>query len=922
MIPHASADPVPRWRPVPLLLLLRSRGLGDRRVRYLLLGWAGAAAVAVASGLLLPIQDWTGMLVRVGRVDIALTIYPPLIICTWLVFWLGLEWGFLPAYVATLIIGLQHGMSVGLAALFALADPIGLAVIALAYRAVTVRYDLRSLPSALWYVTVAFVSALAGSTGALIWSRAGGLSVFDTLTIWEGWWVGALLQALLVNAPVLALVSGRIERTKQEWLGPTPHPPTSFHWVVGSVVVGGLAVAGFVWGATGLGRARLRAAVTADGDPTVQALVGDALSSWDLVTGASLLLLALLVLGGVALAVVWNRAVENEAASGAEQIRFQAGLLDAVEEAVISTDTAGRITYWNAFAERLYGWKATEVLGRTITDVVVPIGEQQRTREVIDRLARGEGWSGECRLHRRDGSEITVRLTTSPIHDGDGTVVGNVSVSADTSGRRQVEEQLRLFAAAVEQAKEAVVITTSQLEPPGPKIVYVNPAFESLTGYPAAEVLGKTPRILQGPATDRATLNRLKQTLAAGSSFSGQVVNYRRDGTPFDLEWRDISPIRGDDGEVLYYVAIQRDVTYTKAAERALRASEERFRRLVERAWDGIVLVDAGGTIHFASESARRMLGYAPRELMGRPLFELMSADHRAAAETALRELQEQPGKTTTLEVRARHRNGSWRWVEAVVTNLLDDPSVGSIVLNYRDITERHQAERVLRESREQLRELARRLLAVREEERTAVAREIHDELGQALTALKMDVAWLASRASKKGGATIERLRAMRLLVDETVETVRRIATDLRPGVLDDLGLVAAIEWQAEEFERRTGVRTTVQIGTRQPDLDDGRTTTVFRILQEALTNVARHADARHVDVSFAVRHGVVILDVRDDGRGISHEHGDTGGLGISGMRERAALWGGELEIARLEEGGTRVTARIPRPRSSGEVAR
>jgi signal transduction histidine kinase len=225
----------------------------------------------------------------------------------------------------------------------------------------------------------------------------------------------------------------------------------------------------------------------------------------------------------------------------------------------------------------------------------------------------------------------------------------------------------------------------------------------------------------------------------------------------------------------------------------------------------------------------------------------------------------------------------------------------------------REQAEYEQRRSFEQLRALAARMQTAREEERARVAREIHDELGQALTAIKIDLTALLPNVLADAGPNLQRQQAVFRLLDEAIHSVRRIATDLRPGVLDDLGLVAAIEWAVDEFQARTGIESHVSLPAEDLALNEQSATALFRILQEALTNVARHARATRVTVRLAQEDGDLALEVRDNGNGIREEQLASGrSLGLLGMRERATLFGGEFSIGSTPENGTTVTVRIP----------
>jgi signal transduction histidine kinase len=213
----------------------------------------------------------------------------------------------------------------------------------------------------------------------------------------------------------------------------------------------------------------------------------------------------------------------------------------------------------------------------------------------------------------------------------------------------------------------------------------------------------------------------------------------------------------------------------------------------------------------------------------------------------------------------------------------------------------------------DQLRALADRVEAIREDERTQIAREVHDELGQALTALKMDIAWVLRRLTQQhtNGAIADKLTQMSKSSDAIIATVRRISAELRPGILDDLGLAAAIEWQLEEFAKRTGVRTELQSTLGDPVLERDLTTAVFRIFQEALTNIARHASATTVRVRLELERGRVKLEVEDDGVGIPVA-AHTTSLGLIGMRERARRLGGECGVHRRDPSGTLVTVTVP----------
>jgi two-component system sensor kinase len=263
-------------------------------------------------------------------------------------------------------------------------------------------------------------------------------------------------------------------------------------------------------------------------------------------------------------------------------------------------------------------------------------------------------------------------------------------------------------------------------------------------------------------------------------------------------------------------------------------------------------------------------------------------------------------------------RDGTRFWANAVLSAVrAADGALAGFAEVTTDFTERRRFEEELASARERLRVLAQRLASVGEEEKARLAREIHDVLGGELTGLKLDAAWILRRLPRlKGpecGAVAERLASMMSQLDATVQTVRRIATGLRPQMLDDLGLPATVEWQALEFQERSGLEVAVMVPEAPTPIVPERGTALFRIFQELLTNIARHAGARRVRVKLTFERGEAVLAVEDDGRGVTDAEGASPrSLGIVGMRERAALFGGSLDIAGASGKGTRALLRIP----------
>ncbi len=333
---------------------------------------------------------------------------------------------------------------------------------------------------------------------------------------------------------------------------------------------------------------------------------------------------------------------------------------------------------------------------------------------------------------------------------------------------------------------------------------------------------------------------------------------------------------------------------------------------LFEQAPQAIALKNSDNQVVRVNREFTRIFGYDSQEVLGRSLADLIVPEELLQEAKRTVDLAAQ-GQRVDADVVRQRKDGS-RLHTSMTAVPVRVPGRQIVAFSiYRDITQRKRAEEELQHSFTRLRELAARLQSVREEERAKVAREIHDELGQALTAIKIDLASLIPRLRAHQTRELEKVESILRLVDQTILSVRRIATELRPAILDDLGLVAAVEWAAEEFEARTGTWCRLDLPDDDIVIDPERATAIFRIFQETLTNVLRHAEATRVDVRLSKSDGDIVLEVRDNGRGIAEAQLLSGGsLGILGMRERALLLGGALIISGAPGNGTMVMLRIP----------
>lgn len=477
--------------------------------------------------------------------------------------------------------------------------------------------------------------------------------------------------------------------------------------------------------------------------------------------------------------------------------------------------------------------------------------------------------------------------------------------------RRAAEEALRRS----EQRYRGIV--EGQPEPvcrflPNGMLTFVNAAFARYCAKPVARLIG-TSLLDLVPEEDRQEVRTHLDALVEGAR---PRLAERRLRLPCGemrwIEWHD-RVIRDASGQVVELQSLGRDVTERHAAEERLRESEERFRLALEAAAMSTWVCDAAtGQVVFAAGlgpvfGLRRGASFASHHAW---LQIVHPADRERVDQGLARVLEQGDGFET--EYRVVWPDQTTHWVHSRSRVHRDAAGQATRVIQVAvDVTEAKRAGERLRASEAELRALAARLQQIREEERARIAREIHDELGQALTALKLDLGWIRGRLGRPEAAS--KLVAMSGLVDEMVRTVRRIATELRPGVLDHVGLAAAIEWEAGEFASRTGIPCVLHSALGDCPLERDLATAVFRIFQETLTNVARHADAGQVTVRLGNQDGWLVLEVSDDGRGINDAaiH-NPGSLGLLGMRERALAFQGELELSGCAGQGTTVRLRLP----------
>jgi PAS domain S-box-containing protein len=453
-----------------------------------------------------------------------------------------------------------------------------------------------------------------------------------------------------------------------------------------------------------------------------------------------------------------------------------------------------------------------------------------------------------------------------------------------------------------EQAPQAVVLMTADYE-----VVRVNREFTKLFGYDPKEIIGESLRELIVPAESQLESQQIIERVERGERVEAEAIRQHKDGSRFYVSIVHV-PVSLPGGKAARY-AIYRDITERKQAEEALHEAHSRIESVLNSVADIHILFDREWRYLYVNEAAVEAIGLSREAVLGHKLWELfpditgteLDRQYRRAMDEQIRVAFEYHYPTTD----------TW-WENRFY------PSPAGLSVFATNITERKVAEEKTKATSLQLRALSARLQSAREEEATRIAREIHDELGAALSSLRWDLEDIAEAVSSSAEQLqVEELRdripAMINLIDTTINTVRRIASELRPIALDALGLRETIEWQARQFYERTGIIVECDFDQDSIDLMGEQATAVFRIFQEALTNILRHAQATKVSIEVNNEDGGFRLTIRDNGRGITdQEKSSRRALGLLGMRERANLIGGSVEITGSEGNGTAVTVRVP----------
>lgn len=601
---------------------------------------------------------------------------------------------------------------------------------------------------------------------------------------------------------------------------------------------------------------------------------------------------------GIARDVTDRRLMEKFLSESEERYRV---LFDSAPVGIFHYDTKGVIRTCNQAYVDINGSSFDKLIG---FNLLKNVSNQLALDAVKKSLSGTPGYFEGKYTSVTGGRTSYIKADFVPVFSGSEQLIGGMCVVENLTRRKHAETALQ------KSEQEAAVLLSGTndlavlLDAKG-IIRNANEQFADRFDTTRADMIGTCVWDYFPEPNKTIRKKNFNQVLATGKTVS---MEDEREGV---WHYSKLCPVLDDSGNVLWVAVFAQNITEKKQAEEALRKSEEKYRSLAEHSPGIILLLDADGICRYVSPSVQRVLGYQPAEVIGSfPENFLSSPDRCRVPELMSRVIKKKT--PIKFEVRVYKKDGTFAIIEWEAMPVAENDGIASIQFCGRDITARKIVEEEVKASRRQLRKLSKHLQVSREQERASIAREIHDDLGQSLTAIKLNVAWLKSKIPPDQALLIDKTEDAIKLVDSTIQTVKRISSELRPGLLDDLGLSAAIEWQAGDYQKRSGINICVAIEPEEICLDADLSIAIFRICQEALTNVIRHSGATTAWVELSRTANAVALVVRDNGIGISEKAvSEKESFGLIGMRERIHAFGGQIRIFKVPEGGTKVAVRV-----------
>lgn len=590
---------------------------------------------------------------------------------------------------------------------------------------------------------------------------------------------------------------------------------------------------------------------------------------------------------------------------------FLASIIESSNDAIISKDLNGVIISWNQSAEKMFGYKKDEIVGKSVA-TLIPNESKYEEDLILQKLRSGIGIQHyETKRQRKDGTQLDVSLTISPILNKEGKIIGASKIVRDISERKRTEEEL---VRSNEFHSIIAAISTdwaysARVKPDGSIITdAVTEGFTKQLGYTLEELIenGGWESIVHSEDLPKA--NEQMKKLMSGEIITGRLRHNSKYGHTIVSEYQT-SPIVDKDGKVVRIYGANRDITSQILSEQLIRESESRLRTIIESATDyAIFTLTLNGTINSWSPGAEKIFGHTEMEVIGNKVDILFTPANRENNIPA-KEMENAliKGRATDDRFHLR-KDGTRFFASGVMMPILRNGIAEGFVKIARDMTAQIAADKAIREK-----EMLKKLFIAQESERQRIARDLHDELGQQLTALRLQLA-NALRVCKDENlrSEINNIQSIAKQIDNGVDF---LAWELRPAVLDDLGLTAAFEKFVKEVANYSGVRVellpTSLKGIRFPSEIE---TNLYRILQEALNNINKHSKAKNAEILLERRDDILLLIISDNGIGFNPKKIKTNnkGIGLLGMRERATIIGGTIEIESTPGQGTSIYVKVP----------
>jgi PAS domain S-box-containing protein len=615
---------------------------------------------------------------------------------------------------------------------------------------------------------------------------------------------------------------------------------------------------------------------------------------------------------GVTIDITERKHAEEALRRSEERLR---SIISVTPNVAIEGYTAdGEVLFWNRAAEEMFGWKSNEVVGKPLDGLILDKKGAADFRAALEEIARtGEPYGpGEWAFTRRDGSKGTAYSTIFSIPFGEGRreyICMDVDISLRKEAEKALKESEEKYRFLIENTGTPVTFWDTD-----GRLLLMNEVGAANLGATAEDLVGKhfSDIFPEERAEEFQERNRKVIETRVGTQYEDSLEILGRERTYRSV----LQPVTDAADNIIGVQIVSHDTTELLEADRLRREADERLRLIVGQIPAILWTTDTDLKFTSSMGAGLEALGLEKGEVVGMSLYEFFGTDDPEFYPIAMhrRSLE---GEPTLYET--NWGDATWETHTEPLRDSNDD-IIGCLAIAL-NVTDRKQAEKEIRESQMQLRALALRVHEAREEESASIAREIHDELGQILMGIKMDLKWIERRLGQcdQEGERAELEKKIALMneeIDSSARSVRKIAAQLRPMILDDLGLIGAIEWQSQEFQDRTEVACRIKEHHLE-EIDLGlvpeQSTAVFRIFQEILTNVGRHSGARNVEVELRIEDDRFFLEVTDDGKGFpENELRRSEGLGILGMRERAHVFGGKVSISNADGGGTRVQVLIP----------